>query len=76
MAPQKPDPSLLPIERPRCAKCSQRMHFTRAAPGAHGFELRNFECAKCETFITKTIASDPMHSPAAGWLSSELKSPE
>lgn len=34
-------PSLLPIERPRCPKCHDRMHVTRIAPGPKGLDLRN-----------------------------------
>jgi hypothetical protein len=30
--------------------------------------LRNFECAKCDRFITVTVATDPMKSDKAGWI--------
>jgi hypothetical protein len=52
------------------------MHFTRAVAGLPGLDLRNFECAKCEVFVTKTVATDPMHSEATRWLSGDLKPPE
>jgi hypothetical protein len=29
-------PSLVRIERPRCAKCNERMHLTRIMPGPKG----------------------------------------
>ena len=70
------DPSLLPIERPRCPKCQNRMHLTRIVPGPPGFDLRNFECAKCDQFKTVTVEADPMHSRKAGWVAGELKRPE
>jgi hypothetical protein len=40
-------PSLTTIERPRCPKCQNRMMLARIMPGPPGFDLRNFECAKC-----------------------------
>jgi hypothetical protein len=69
-------PSLLPIEKPRCAKCSNRMNLARIMPGPKGFDLRNFECAKCDHFVTVTVATDPMKSDKVGWLAGELKPPE
>jgi hypothetical protein len=74
-APSRPEPSLLPIERPRCPKCNVRMHFTRALLGEPGFELRNFECIKCYVFVTKTVTADPLQSEASRWIVSELKPP-
>jgi len=71
-----PKPSLLPIERPRCPRCANRMSLSRTLPGATGYDLRNFECAKCDRFITVTEATDPMKSDKAGWIAGELKPPE
>jgi hypothetical protein len=68
--------SLLPIERPRCPKCDDRMNLARIMPGPKGFDLRNFECDKCDHVITLTIATDPMRSDKVGWLAGELKPPQ
>jgi hypothetical protein len=69
-------PSLLPIERPRCPKCTNRMNLARIMPGPKGFDIRTFECEKCAHVITLTVATDPMKSDKTGWLAGELKSPE
>ncbi|WP_246738468.1 hypothetical protein [Bradyrhizobium sp. CCBAU 051011] len=35
-------------------------------PGLEGFELRTFECRKCDHSFTDAVAKDPMRSqPAA-----------
>src|SRR6266699_142393 len=44
----RPEPSLLPIERPRCPKCQSRMMLARIEPSPDGSDLRTFECQKCE----------------------------
>jgi hypothetical protein len=43
----KPDPELLPIQRPRCPKCEIRMVTIWASQTADGIEQRTFECLKC-----------------------------
>jgi Zn finger protein HypA/HybF involved in hydrogenase expression len=68
-------PSLAPIERPRCLHCTSRMMLARISPGPLGFEHRLFECPKCGSVQQEIIASDPMDSKAAGWLTGELRSP-
>jgi hypothetical protein len=52
------------------------MSLSRTLPGATGYDLRNFACAKCDRFITVTVATDPMKSDKAGWIAGELKPPE
>jgi len=69
-------PSLMPIERPRCPKCNNRMSLARIMPGPNGYDLRNFECDKCDNVMTLTVATDPMKSNKLGWLAGELKPPE
>jgi hypothetical protein len=69
-------PSLTAIERPRCPKCEHRMSLARIMPGPEGYDLRNFECDKCDHVITVTVATDPMKSEATGWLAGELKLPK
>jgi hypothetical protein len=76
MAPStKPDPELLPIQRPRCPKCGARMLTTDLSPGPDGFESRTFACLRCNHTEKKTLASDPLKSVAVGWLSGELSRP-
>jgi hypothetical protein len=75
---KKPDPELLPIQRPRCPKCQMRMRTAGVSDGPDGFENRAFECAKCghkesKTLTeSRTLGSDPLKSDAVGWLSGEL----
>jgi hypothetical protein len=68
-------PSLLPIERPLCPKCQERMNLARIMPGPKGYDLRNFECDKCDHVITVTVAIDPMHSNVLRWLEGDLRPP-
>jgi tRNA(Ile2) C34 agmatinyltransferase TiaS len=72
---KKPDPELLPIQRPRCPKCQMRMRTAGVSDGPDGFENRAFECAKCGHKETRTLASDPLKTNAVGWLSGELGRP-
>jgi hypothetical protein len=47
LAYHRSDPSLLPIDRPRCPKCRGRMLLARIEPGPAHSDLRTFECPKC-----------------------------
>jgi hypothetical protein len=69
------EPSLLPIERPRCPKCNGRMMLARIEPGPSHTDLRTFECLKC-AHVHKTTVEDPMKSQSNGWLAGELKPPK
>ena len=55
--PYPPEPSLIPIERPRCPKCQARMMLARIESGSAGSNLRTFECIKCEQ-VHKVLAED------------------
>ena len=72
----RPDPSLIPIERPRCPQCQGRTMLALIEAGPGHSDLRTFECPKCDhTF--RVVVEDPMKSDkAAGWQNSELKPPE
>jgi hypothetical protein len=70
----RPDPSLLPIERPRCPTCQGRMMLARIEPGPNGSDLRTFECCKCE-HVHKVLAEGPMKSATVQWHHSKLNSP-
>jgi hypothetical protein len=69
------DPSLLPIERPRCPKCQGRMMLARIEPGPAHSDLRTFECPKCG-HVRKALVEDPLLTSAnSGWIAGELKPP-
>jgi len=72
----RPDPSLIPFERPRCPRCSGRMMLARISPASQGYDSRIFQCAKCNHTQTRTVANDPMKSETAGRIYSEFKAPE
>ena len=74
-SPSSSGPSLIAIERPHCPKCQTRMSLARISPGPSGYELRIFECSKCEHVVKDMISTDPMKSDKAGWLAGELKPP-
>jgi len=61
---------------PPCSNCGTRMMLARRMPGAKGFELRNFEFDRCDHVLTLTVATDPMHSDAKGWIAGELRPPK
>jgi hypothetical protein len=67
---------LLAIQQLRCQKCRARMTLTRTSPGPTGFELRTFDCSKCDHVEQIAIPSDdPMKSDAVGWFIGELHPP-
>jgi hypothetical protein len=71
-----PDLRLSAIERPRCLHCETRMRLARTSPGPPGFDLRRFECAKCNQVTRKLVVSDPMNGDGVkGWLGGELNRP-
>jgi hypothetical protein len=68
----RPEPSLIPVERPRCPRCQNRMMFAFIMPGPPGYDVRNFECVKCDHIETRMICKDPMKAGSAGWANSDL----
>ena len=69
------DPSLLPIERPRCPKCEAgRMMLARITPGPDHSDLRTFECPKCN-YVHKVVVEDPLKSAGMGWDNGGLHAP-
>ena len=44
-------------------------------PGPKGYDIRNFECEKCDMVVTLTVETDPMKSAKSGWLDGDLKPP-
>src|SRR5450756_2380528 len=69
------DPSLLPIERPRCPKCQGRMTLAQIEQGPGGADLRTFECPKCEHVQKMLVVEDPLKSANTGWTAGELRPP-
>jgi hypothetical protein len=52
------------------------MSLARIAPGPKGFDVRTFECPKCEYVHIMTVAIDPMKSNAKRWLAADLNPPK
>jgi hypothetical protein len=74
LAYHRSDPSLLPIDRPRCPKCPGRMLLARIEPGPAHSDLRTFECPECH--VQRVLVEDPMKSATAGWQYSGLYPPK
>jgi hypothetical protein len=69
--------SLSSIECPRCPHCQARMTLAAISPAPPGYDLRTFECTKCNRISTKLVPSDPMKAgEALGWLNGELGAPK
>jgi hypothetical protein len=52
-----------------------RMMLAATMPGPEGFELRTFECRKCDHSFTNAVAKDPMNAVSARWIAGGLKPP-
>jgi hypothetical protein len=64
------------IECPRCPHCQARMMLESISPAPPGYDLRTFECTKCDRISTKLVPSDPMRTgDALRWLRGDLKRP-
>jgi len=50
------------------------MIVARISPDGAGYELRQFECPKCNDIAVERVAADPIEL-CSGWLSGELKPP-
>jgi hypothetical protein len=70
--PDPVEPSLIPVEGPRCRRCQARMMLARIERGRAGSILRTFECAKCERVLL--VEDDPIRSHMT-WLNSGLRPP-
>jgi hypothetical protein len=66
---------LLAIHRLHCPRCRTRMMLASISPGPAGFEIRTFDCSKCDHVEQVAIALDPMKSGDVGWLVGELRPP-
>jgi hypothetical protein len=67
---------LTTIERPCCPKCDTRMVLAQVARGPSGYDIRTFDCAKCDHARIVTVATDPMKSGKLGWLGGGLNAPK
>lgn len=45
-------------QQPHCPKCDSAMHLLRVARGPSGFDIRTFDCAKCDHAHIVTVATD------------------
>jgi hypothetical protein len=43
------------MARPDCPKCTTQMHLARIAPEKPGFDLRTFECPRCQHVETTVV---------------------
>jgi hypothetical protein len=69
------DVMLTAIERPRCVRCETRMRLVSIAPLPDGAERRTFECEKCSSIETRTVA-DPLKSKTVERLTSNVRPPD
>ena len=72
----RPEPSLIPIERPVCTKCKGRMRLALIEPGPGGVDLRTFECGKCNHTMRVVVADALKSDRARGWADSHLYPPK
>ena len=43
------------MAKPDCPKCTAQMYLARIAPGTSGFDLRTFECPRCQHIETAVV---------------------
>jgi ribosomal protein S27AE len=46
------------LQRPACPKCSTRMMLARITPARVGFDLRTFECPRCDHVHVVMVATE------------------
>jgi hypothetical protein len=51
------------------------MMLSRIMPGRLKFDLRTFECVKCDHVKKILVAIDPIQSDVVGWFLGELRAP-
>lgn len=73
----KTESSLSSIERPHCPRCQAPMMLESISPAPRGYDLRTFECVRCDHIFTRLVPCDPMKTgDALRWLGGELKRPD
>jgi len=50
-------PSRLALSQPLCLKCGAGMWLASLEPDRPGYDMRSFECSKCEVAFTETVKS-------------------
>jgi len=63
------------IQRPSCSKCQTEMMLSRIMPLRSDFDMRSFECPKCNHAEKVVATIDPINSYTLGWFLGELKPP-
>jgi ribosomal protein S27AE len=53
-----PSDPLIASQRRHCPKCDTRMHLAHVAHGSSNFDVRTFDCAKCDHTYIVTVAMD------------------
>jgi transposase-like protein len=53
-----PDHINIQIQRPVCPNCSAHMMLARIMPARMGFDLRSFECLKCDQVRELMVETD------------------
>src|SRR5215203_1155446 len=48
------------VDRLVCKRCGIRMMFARIAPDGPDFEVRSFECPKCDLVYIERVPTDPI----------------
>jgi hypothetical protein len=71
--PPLPDSTFLP--QSPCPKCHSQMKLCRITAARPAFDLRLFECGKCNHVERVLVRAEPIESPALGWLLGELRPP-
>ena len=74
--PSKSGSRLSALECPRCPHCQLRMPLSEISPLSPSYDLRTFECTRCDRISTRLVAKDPMNTAETrGYLASNLKPP-
>jgi hypothetical protein len=58
-----PDIVNLHIHRPTCAKCGAHMMLARIMPARMGFDIRTFECPKCDHLHEVMVETNAFGQP-------------
>jgi len=63
------------IESQECSKCQGPMMLSHIMPGRLKFDVRTFDCIKCDHVEKVMVAIDPIQSNVLGWFLGELRRP-
>jgi hypothetical protein len=72
-------PSAIPltaIDKLHCPECRARMELARVSAGPTGFEVRTFDCTRCDRVEKIAIALESRGTSAIGWFVGESAPPK